>query len=233
MNKEQFLKEIEKLNLNLTDEMLKKLERYYQILISENAKYNLTTITIKEQVYLKHFYDSLTVTKIIDLSDESLCDIGTGAGFPGLVLKIAFPNLKLTLIDATAKKCEFLKKVVKELDLKCVEVIHCRAEEYAHKKREQYDIITTRAVAPLTHLLEYSTPLLKVNGHLVTMKANLESELKDLNNYLDKLHLEKKEHIKFQLPVENSHRELICFEKKAPTPLKYPRRYSEIKKRNL
>ena len=98
MNKEQFLKELKKLNINITKEQENKLEEYYQILVSENTKYNLTSITDQETVYLKHFYDSLTLTKIIDLNEQSLCDIGTGAGFPGVVLKIIFPKLKLTLV---------------------------------------------------------------------------------------------------------------------------------------
>ena len=112
MNKEQFISEVSKLNINLTDTMLNQLEQYYELLVTENKKYNLTAITEKEAVYLKHFYDSLTLTKIINLDNQSLCDIGTGAGFPGMVLKIAFPNLKVTLIDATEKKCNFLRMVI-------------------------------------------------------------------------------------------------------------------------
>ena len=112
MNKETFIKELEKINIKLTAEQLDKLEKYYEILITENEKYNLTAITKKEDVYLKHFYDSLTLTKIIDLKDQSLCDIGTGAGFPGIVLKIVYPNLKVTLLDATEKNASFFKKLL-------------------------------------------------------------------------------------------------------------------------
>ena len=159
MNKEVFIEELNKLNINITDKQLKQLDAYYNLLIEENKKYNLTSITKEEDVYLKHFYDSLTITKIIDLNKESLCDIGTGAGFPGIVLKILFPNLKVTLLDSTLKKCNFLKLAIEELNLTDIEVINERAEIYSKKEREKYDIVTSRAVAPLKHLLEYSVPL--------------------------------------------------------------------------
>ena len=151
MNKELFISEVTKLNINLTDTMLNQLEEYYNILVAENSKYNLTAITDKESVYLKHFYDSLTLSKIITLDNQSLCDIGTGAGFPSMVLKIVFPNLKVTLVDSTEKKCNFLKLVIEKLNLKDIEVINARAEEYSKTTREQFDIVTSRAVAPIKH----------------------------------------------------------------------------------
>ena len=151
MNKELFIEELNKLNINPTIKQLEQLEKYYEILVTENQKYNLTAITDKESVYLKHFYDSLTITKIIELSNQSLCDIGTGAGFPGMVLKIFFPNLKVTLVDATLKKCNFLNYVIDELQLINIEVLNKRAEEFSSVVREQYDIVTSRAVAPLKH----------------------------------------------------------------------------------
>ncbi len=115
MNKEEFIKELSKLGINLTAIQLEQLNTYYQQLIVENQKYNLTSIVEEKDVYLKHFYDSLTITKVCNLSNQSLCDIGTGAGFPGLVLKIVFPNLKITLVEATEKKCNFLKNIIKNL----------------------------------------------------------------------------------------------------------------------
>lgn len=156
MNKEQFINEITKLNIKYTNKMLEKLEKYYQILYTENKKYNLTAITDKKEVYLKHFFDSLTITKIINLDNQSLIDVGTGAGFPGIVLKIFFPKLDVTLLDSTTKKCIFLKKIVEELQLEKVKIINKRAEVYSKENREKYDIVTSRAVAPLKHLLEYS-----------------------------------------------------------------------------
>ena len=140
MNKEIFLEELKKINIILTNDKLDKLQKYYEILITENQKYNLTAIIKQEDVYLKHFYDSLTLTKIVDLNTQSLCDIGTGAGFPGIVLKIVYPTLKVTLLDSTEKKCKFLQKVIDSLELKDIEVINERAEIFSKENREKYDI---------------------------------------------------------------------------------------------
>lgn len=233
MNKEQFIKELLKLNIEISDIQLEKLEKYYEILERENKLYNLTAITEKESVFLKHFYDSLTIVKIIGLNNESLCDLGTGAGFPGMVLKIIFPNLKVTLIDATLKKCNFLEKVIKELNLENIKVINARVEEYAKIEREKYDIVTARAVAPLKHLLEYGIPLLKVNGIFVAMKGNINEELDGIENYENKLKIKQNKKIDFQLPIESSNRTLISFIKLEKTDIKYPRKYSEIKKKSL
>ena len=233
MNKEKFIEELLKLNIQINDIQLEKLEKYYEILERENKLYNLTAITEKESVFLKHFYDSLTIVKIIDLNDESLCDLGTGAGFPGMVLKIIFPNLKVTLIDATLKKCNFLEKVIKELNLENIKVINARVEEYAKIEREKYDIVTARAVAPLKHLLEYGIPLLKVNGTFIAMKGNINDELNGIENYENKLKIKQNKRIDFQLPIESSNRTLISFIKLEKTDIKYPRKYSEIKKKSL
>ena len=233
MNKELFIKEVEKLNITLTDTMLDQLEQYYQILVEENSKYNLTAITEKNAVYLKHFYDSLTLSKIIDLNNQTLCDIGTGAGFPGMVLKIAFPNLHVTLVDATLKKCNFLKIVIDKLNLKDIEVINARAEEYSKKVREKYDIVTSRAVAHLRHLLEYSIPLVKVNGTYIAMKSDINKELEGITNYENKLNLIEQKILTFNLPIEESTRTLIRYVKKEKTNSIYPRRYNEIKKKEI
>ena len=233
MNKELFIKELDNINIHINDKQLEQLEKYYQILLNENSKYNLTSITNKEDVYLKHFYDSITLSKIINLDNQSLCDIGTGAGFPGLVLKIMFPNLKVTLVDATLKKCNFLEMVIKELELKDIEVINNRAEEYAKIVREKYDIVTSRAVAPLKHLLEYSIPLVKVNGTYIAMKSDISKEIEGISKYEEKLNIKQLNIIKFNLPIENSLRTLISYQKLKPTNLIYPRKYSEIKKKSL
>ena len=233
MNKELFINELKKININLTDIMLEQLDTYYELLVSENKKYNLTAITDEEQVYLKHFYDSLTLSKSIELDNQSLCDIGTGAGFPGMVLKIAFPNLNVTLVDATEKKCKFLKMVIDKLNLKGIEVINARAEEYSKENREIYDIVTSRAVAPLKHLLEYSIPLVKIDGTYIAMKSDIETELIGIENYENKLSLYNRKILKFTLPVEESTRTLISFNKSQKTNLIYPRRYNEIKKKSL
>lgn len=233
MDKEQFTQYLKELNINITNSQFEKLEKYYQLLINENKKYNLTSITTKEEVYLKHFYDSLTLTKIITLNNQSLCDIGTGAGFPGIVLKIFFPNLSITLLDSTSKKCKFLNLVIKELDLKKINVINMRAEDYSKETREKYDIVTSRAVAPLKHLLEYSIPLVKVEGSYIAMKSNLTKELEEISNYEKKLYLNHPQIITFKLPIENSLRTLILYKKKKATELIYPRKYNEIKKKSI
>lgn len=233
MNKETFIKELKKINIKLTAEQLNQLEKYYEILITENEKYNLTAITKKEDVYLKHFYDSLTLTKIIDLNNQSLCDIGTGAGFPGIVLKIVYPTLKVTLLDATEKKCKFLQKIINSLNLKDIEVINERAEIFSKVNREKYDIVTSRAVAPLKHLLEYSIPLVKINGYYIAMKGEITKEIENIDIYYKKLDIIKDKILTFQLPFEKSTRTLIRYQKLKKTNQKYPRKYKEIKNKSL
>ena len=233
MNKELFIEELNKLNIKPTTKQLEQLEKYYEILVTENQKYNLTAITDKETVYLKHFYDSLTITKIIELSNQSLCDIGTGAGFPGMVLKIFFPNLKVILVDSTLKKCNFLNYVIDELQLTNIEVFNKRAEEFSKVVREQYDIVTSRAVAPLKHLLEYSIPLVKVNGKYIAMKSDITNEIIGISNYEKKLYIKHVNTVQFNLPIENSLRTLISYEKLKLTNPIYPRKYNEIKKKEI
>lgn len=233
MNLDNFILECNKLGINLTNEQINNLNRYYELLVEYNKVMNLTGITEKEEVYLKHFYDSLTIVKEINLYDEdSLCDIGTGAGFPGLVLKIVFPNLKVTLLDSLNKRIEFLKAVINELNLKNIEAIHTRVEEYALQNRNKFDVTTARAVAHLSVLLEYAIPLTKENKYFIALKANVTEELQEINNALLKLNtslIDKKE---FNLPIENSKRTVIKF-KKNKDNIKYPRKYSEIKKNRL
>lgn len=233
MNKNQFVEELAKINISLTKEQENQLEKYYQILIRENAKYNLTAITNKEDVYLKHFYDSLTLSQIIELNNQELCDIGTGAGFPGIVLKIVFPNLKVTLLDSTEKKCKFLTQLITELNLKDITVINERAEIYSKETREKYDIVTSRAVAPLKHLLEYSIPLVKVNGIYIAMKSDISKEIEGISNYEKKLNIQEEKILTLNLPFENSLRTLIRYKKYEKTNPIYPRKYNEIKKKSL
>ncbi len=233
MTKEEFLKELEKMGISITEKQIKELEKYYNLLIEENKKYNLTAITEKEEIYLKHFYDSLTVYKSIKIDKQYICDVGTGAGFPGIVLKIVFPNIKLDLIDATLKKCNFLKLVTEKLNLKEVNIINDRIEIYSKTNREKYDIVTSRAVAPLKHLLEYSIPLLKVKGKFVALKANINKELINIDNYYKKLFLTNETIIEFNLPIENSNRCIYTIEKTKKTPQIYPRKYSQIKNKDI
>lgn len=233
MNKKEFINALKELNISITPLQLEKLNIYYNLLIEENKKYNLTAITNKEDVYLKHFYDSLTLTKIITLSNQHICDIGTGAGFPGIVLKIIFPDLKVTLLDSTEKKCKFLKLIISKLNLNNIDVINERAEIYSKTTREKYDIVTSRAVAPLKHLLEYSIPLVKVNGYYIAMKGDISKEIVGIDIYEKKLDIKEVKRLSFELPKENSIRTLIKYQKIAKTNIKYPRKYTEIKKKEI
>ena len=233
MDQNRFIEELQKLNISPTLDQLKQLEKYYELLIEYNKVMNLTSITNKEDVYLKHFYDSLTLSKIIDLNkDLELCDIGTGAGFPGLVLKIIFPNLKITLVDCLNKRINFLNNVIEELKLEDIKTIHARIENYGKDNREQFDIVTARAVAPLNILLEYSIPIVKVNGYFIPLKGNLDNEV-NYNKALIKLKctIEKKEI--FKLPIENSHREILLIKKNKKTNKIFPRHNNQIKNNPL
>ena len=233
MNKEEFVEELEKINIQLTEDTLGKLEQCYNILKEENQKYNLTRIINKEEVYLKHFYDSLTISKIINIENQSICDLGTGAGFPGLVIAICFPNSFITLIEANKKKCNFLNIVKKTLFLKNVKIINTRVEDYAKKNREIFDIVTARAVAPLKHLLEYGMPLVRVSGHFIAMKANIDKEIDNIETYYNKLNIKEVKKIVFTLPKEDSLRTLLKYQKTDKTNIKYPRKYADIVKKDI
>ena len=230
----EFIEELKKLNIEPTDKQLDQLDKYYKLLIKYNKIMNLTGITEENQVYLKHFYDSLTIAKVIDLKqEETLCDIGTGAGFPGIVLKIIFPNLKITLIDSLNKRIEFLKIVIEELDLNNIEAIHTRAEEYAKKNIEKFDVVTSRAVAPLNILLELSIPLLKINKYFISYKGNISREIIESKNSLEILKSKIEKIEEFNLPIENSKRTIIKIKKNNKKNKKYPRKFSDIKKMPL
>lgn len=231
MNKQEFLEELAKLGINLTNDQIDKLARFYQLLVTWNEKINLTTIIKEEEVYLKHFYDSLTLIKVIDLRQPlTVLDVGTGAGFPGIVLKIVFPNLKITLLDSLTKRINYLNEIIKELDLHDIETVCSRCEEYTKINREKYDLVVARAVSHLKILSEMIIPTVKVNGYFIAMKANLNDELEKTIPMLKKLNSELKEIKEFSLPIENSKRTLVVVKKNTKTALLYPRKYSEIKK---
>ena len=233
MDQNRFIEELKQLNVSLTQTQINQLNRYYELLIEYNKVMNLTGITEKTEVYLKHFYDSLTIVKIIDLNKiNSLCDIGTGAGFPGLVLKIVFPNLKITLLDSLNKRIEFLKKVIEELKLTDIEVIHARAEEYAIDNRNKFDITTARAVAHTSILLEYAIPMTKIDGYFIPLKANMNEEINEIDNALNQLNTKLIKRKEFKLPIEESNRTIILFQKEKDNK-NYPRKNSEIKKNKL
>lgn len=213
MTEEEFIKEIKKLGIEATPTQLRNLERYYELLIKWNQVINLTRITNKEDVYLKHFYDSLTILKVIDLKEvTTLLDFGTGAGFPGLVLKIMYPNIKVTLLDSLQKRLNFLEEVIKELELTEITTVHERIETYSDKS---FDVITTRAVANLSTLLDYTKNIIDKKTKFIPLKAHIEEELKELekNNKLKKYRLKITKKESFTLPKENSIRNILIIEK--------------------
>jgi 16S rRNA (guanine527-N7)-methyltransferase len=169
--------------------------------------------------------------KAIDLNQKlTLCDVGTGAGFPGMVLAIMFPTLSVTLVDALQKRITFLDLVIEKLGLKNVKTVHARIEDYAKDNRECFDIVTSRAVANLRVLSEISIPLVKVNGYFIPMKANIDNEIEEAKDILVKLDCEIETINEFRLPIENSTRTLVKIKKIKETKHKYPRRYDIIKK---
>lgn len=234
MNEKEFIEQLKLINIFVDDKQLYKLSQYYELLIEWNQKFNLTAITDKEQVYLKHFYDSATINKIIDLkAEKNLCDAGSGAGFPGIVLKILFPNLEVVLIDSHNKRINFLNFVIEKLKLEKIIAIQSRVEDYALESREQYDVVTARAVAPLNILLECCFPLIKVNKFFIAMKGNISQEINNSENALKCLDAEIVAIEEFLLPVEESHRTLLKIKKNKKTNNIYPRKYCDIKKRPL
>ena len=233
MNKELFYKELENMNIVLNDNQKEQLNTYCNFLIEYNKHTNLTAIKEENDIYLKHFYDSLTLTKVYNLSDEKVLDIGTGAGFPGMVLKIVFPNIKLTLLDSNNKKTKFLTELIDKIYVDNVIVINSRAEDFIKDNREVFDIVTSRAVSDLTILSELSLPFVKVNGYFIPLKGSNKEEINN-GEYSIKLlggKVEKIENI--ILPIEESERNILLVKKVDKTPSKYPRLYSQIIKNPL
>ena len=211
MTKEEFLIELEKIGIKPTEKQQKQLEKFYELLIEWNQKINLTRITSKEEVYLKHFYDSLTLNRVVDLKNtNNLCDIGTGAGFPGIVLKIIFPNIKITLIDSLQKRVNYLNIVIKELGLEKIEAIHTRGEDF----KGNFDVVTSRAVANIEKLVNYTMHLVAKDGIFVAMKGDIANDLppeveQKLNKKYKIIKIEK-----FLLPLEESKRSLVVMKNK-------------------
>ena len=233
MTEAEFVEQVKLLGINPTEEQLSKLEELYEIMIEENKVMNLTRIVSKDDVYLKHFYDSLTLIKAVKLNNQTLLDVGTGAGFPGLVLKIVFPNLKVTLVDSLNKRIIFLKSVIEKLNLKGINAIHERIEDYAKISRESFDIVTSRAVASLPVLSEMCIPLVCEKGLFIPMKADAKDEIKSSQNAIKTLGGVLRDTILFKLPKDAGERTLIIIEKINKTSVKYPRKFSEIKKKPL
>ena len=229
MNKEELLRlSAASIGVELNDTQIKQFIKYHSILVEWNSFMNLTGITEYEEVVKKHFVDSLALCKAIDVNGVSrLIDIGTGAGFPGIPLKIAYPHLKVTLLDSLQKRIKFLDEVVNQLGLEEVETIHGRAEDFAKPsmKRESYDVCVSRAVANLASLSEYCLPYVNLGGYFVPYKSGkVEEELEISKKAVFLLGGKIEEEVKFDLPDSDISRSLIKIKKVSATPKKYPRK---------
>ena len=233
MNKEEFIKEIQKNNIEINDTIIEKLDIYIKFLIEYNKHTNLTAIKEEKDIYLKHFYDSIVLAKYYNFQNEKVLDIGTGAGFPGMILKIFYPGLKVTLLDSNNKKIKFLEELCKKININDIELICERAEDYCKKNREIFDIVTSRAVSNLTTLSEISIPFVKKDGYFIPLKGGNKDEIMEAKHAISILGGEIEKEFNYTLPIENSNRTVLFIKKKKNTPSIYPRQYSKIVKNPL
>lgn len=244
MNVEQFEKDLKEFHITLSEKQLNQFLTYYELLIEKNKVMNLTTITEFEEVLKKHFIDSLSLVKVCDLVENfSVIDVGTGAGFPGIPLKIVFPNLKVTLLDSLKKRVFFLQEVIEKLELDDIDVIHGRAEDFARPGflRESFDLCLSRAVANLSTLAEYCLPYVKVGGKFISYKSgkttvkleDKQTEIMQAEHAISILGGKLTEQKEFMLPFSDIYRNLIVIEKCCPTPKQYPRKAGTASKKPL
>lgn len=228
MNEQQFVEALRAKGIILTDAQIAQFRKYFELLVEWNEKMNLTAITEETEVYLKHFYDSISAAFYFDFTKvTTVCDVGAGAGFPSLPIKICYPHLDVTIVDSLNKRITFLNHLSEELGLTNTHFVHARAEEFGQNKkyRETFDVVTARAVARLSVLSELCVPLVKEGGQFVALKAAAGAEeLKDANKAIHTLGTKLVDSYEFVLPVEESERTLYIFDKVKPTPKKYPRK---------
>ncbi len=240
----KFETDLKELQIILSDAQFHQFFTYYEMLVEKNKVMNLTAITEFDEVMKKHFVDSLSLVKVCDLQGSlSVIDVGTGAGFPGVPLKIAFPDLKLTLLDSLHKRVGFLQEVIETLGFQNAEAVHGRAEDFAKpgKLRETYDLCVSRAVANLSVLSEYCLPYVKVGGKFISYKSdkvNIESEgkraeLAEAENAISVLGGKLTEQKEFTLPFSDIYRNLVVIEKNRPTPKQYPRKAGTVSRKPL
>lgn len=233
MTLENFIEKVKLLKIEVTDDKIQALEIYYKELYNYNKHTNLTRIVEKEDVFLKHFYDSLTCSKVIEFNQiNNILDIGSGAGFPGIVLKIFFPHIKVTLLDSNNKKTKFLAhmKNVLKMDLN---IINERAENYAKSKINYYDLVVARSVANLRVLSELCIPFVKVNGYFLSMKGKITDEINDSKETLEILGAEIKCIESFNLGIDNGERNLVLIQKNSESKKSSIRMYDQILKKPL
>lgn len=233
MNELEFIKQLETKGITLTPQQVNQFKQYFKILVEWNEKMNLTAITDEEGVYLKHFYDSLTIAFDFDFTDQNIVDVGAGAGFPSVPLKIVYPELKITIVDSLTKRITFLNHLFKELNLSNCQAISARAEDYAKDHRQKCDIVMARAVARLNILDELCLPLVKVGGYFLALKGlKATEELEEAGKGIVLLGGQVEKSIDFTLTNDN-HRSNIIIKKVRDTPTKYPRMFGKIKKQPL
>lgn len=228
MNEQTFIDTLKESGITLTDKQIKQFGTYFEMLVEWNEKINLTAVTEKEEVYLKHFFDSVTPSFYIDFNEiETICDVGAGAGFPSIPLKIVYPHLQITIVDSLNKRIKFLNELAASLDLDKVNFVHDRAETFGKSQqyRESFDLVTARAVARLSVLSELCLPLVKKGGQFVALKGSQgNEELEDAQFAISVLGGEVKTVHEFTLPLEESMRQIITIDKLRQTPKKYPRK---------
>lgn len=227
-NTDQFKKDLNSFGLALSEKQIEQFCNYYEMLVEWNEFMNLTAITDYEEVMKKHFIDSISLIKAYDVNKSvSVIDVGTGAGFPGLALKIAYPNMKVTLLDSLNKRIQFLNEVITKLKLDGVETVHGRAEDFAkpEKFREKYDLCVSRAVANLSTLSEYCLPFVKLGGQFISYKSEkIAEEMVDAQNAIKILGGRVLKQVEFKLPDSDIYRNLFVIEKVKETPKKFPRK---------
>lgn len=229
MNKEEFIKELKKINIDISNNQLEQLDKFKELLKEYNQKFNLTTIIKDNDIYLKHFYDSLYLMTIKEFKrSSSILDIGVGAGFPSIPLAILNEDKEFTLIESSQKKCNFINIVKEKLSLSNITIINKRAEDFTRLNREKFDLATSRAVSHLKNLSELEIPALKTNGYFIPMKAEYEKELEESKEILSKLKSKIINKYEYFLPIENSKRSILVIQKLEKTNTLYPREYSKI-----
>ena len=229
MKPEQFKEQLANIGIDLTDQQMKQYALYHEMLVEWNEKINLTAITEQEEVYLKHFYDSIMLAQAKEIFQEniSMCDVGAGAGFPSIPLKIAFPKLEVTIVDSLNKRIKFLSELTQALALDNVNLYHDRAETFGQNKqfRESFDLVTARAVARLNILSELCLPLVKKEGYFVALKAaKSEEEITEAKKAIAMMGGKFIQEIDLDLPGTSEQRNLVVVQKKKETPKKFPRK---------